>query len=121
MKNKQVRSWWLICLGLTAVIFMGMDCQRKQVITVIGGYGWMAKFMDQKGYVATDGVYSVNTQYNFENTLSIRMRPGCPMRRTIRIPSRLTAASAIPPATQLKASRLQKAMPARIPANHAIR
>ncbi len=69
MKNKQVRSWWLICLCLTAVVFMGMDCQRKQVITVIGGYGWMAKFMDQKGYVATDGVYNVNTQYNFENTV----------------------------------------------------
>jgi hypothetical protein len=69
MKNRLSRSRLLICLALTAMIFMGMDCQKKQVINVIGGYAWMAKFMEQKGYVATDGVYGVNTQYNFENTL----------------------------------------------------
>lgn len=69
MKNKLLRSRLLICLALTAMIFMGMDCRKKQVINVIGGYGWMAKFMDQKGYVATDGVYGVNTQYNFKNTV----------------------------------------------------
>ena len=47
---------------------------KKQVIEVIGGYAWMANFMDQKGYVATDGMYDgrtrrLDTQYNFENTL----------------------------------------------------
>ncbi len=69
MKNKQVQSWPLICLALTAVLFFSTACKKKQVIEVIGGYAWMANFMDQKGYVASDGVYGVNTQYNFENTL----------------------------------------------------
>ena len=37
MKQKRVRAVSLICLAVAATLCMGMSCQRKQVIYVIGG------------------------------------------------------------------------------------
>ena len=47
---------------------MAAGCQ-KQVTYVIGGFGWKANYLDQDGYVATDGVDKVKTQYNLANEL----------------------------------------------------
>lgn len=79
MNTRQATSHVLLCAALAAVVLSGAaGCKKKEVVAVIGGYGWMAKFMDQDGYVATGGVYkkysqgarvAVDTQYNFENTL----------------------------------------------------
>jgi len=78
MKNRRVRSRLIICLALATVVFTGMGCGNNEVISVIGGYGWMANFIDQKGYVATGGAYKkfdqgkfvpIKMQYNFENSI----------------------------------------------------
>jgi len=67
MGRKFVKSGSFIFLLLGAVILMAAGCQ-KQVTHVIGGFGWKAHYMDQDGYVATDGVDNVKTQYNLANT-----------------------------------------------------
>lgn len=67
--GKQYKSWSLICIILSAFVIMGQSCTAKQAIYVLGGYGWMANFMDQKGNIATDGVDGVDTQYNLANSL----------------------------------------------------
>lgn len=36
----------------------------SDITYVIGGYGWKARFMDDKGYIMTDGVDMVSSQYN---------------------------------------------------------
>ena len=66
MISKFPKGWSFICLLLGAVILMAAGCQ-KQVTYVIGGYGWKANYLDLDGYVATDGVNNVNTQYNLAN------------------------------------------------------
>ena len=38
----------------------------EDVLYVIGGYGWMARFVDQNGFVIT-GDITATTQYNLEN------------------------------------------------------
>jgi hypothetical protein len=69
MIRKILKGSSLICLVLAAVILMAAGCQ-KQVTYVIGGFGWKAHYLDQDGYVATDGVDKVNTQYNLANELT---------------------------------------------------
>ena len=64
MGNKYMKGRSFICLLLGAVVLMAPACQRKQVTYVIGGYGWMARFIDQDGNVITDGVDRTKSQYN---------------------------------------------------------
>ncbi|MCX5895679.1 MAG: hypothetical protein NTZ51_07615 [Proteobacteria bacterium] len=66
--GRKYKGWSLICLILGAFVLMGLGCPKK-AIYVIGGYGWGAHFMDKDGYIATDGVNGVNTQYNLANSL----------------------------------------------------
>jgi hypothetical protein len=69
MGNKHMKGSSFICLLLGAVVLMAPGCQRKQAIYVIGGYGWMARFIDQDGNVITDGVDRTKSQYNLANEL----------------------------------------------------
>lgn len=69
MSSSYGKRWFMLFLFLGAFFFMGLSCQPRQVVYVIGGYGWMAQFMDQNGNIATNGVDGVNTQYNLENML----------------------------------------------------
>jgi hypothetical protein len=66
MMSKFAKGWSLLCLLLGACFLMAPGCQ-KQVTYVIGGFGWKANYLDLDGYVATDGVDNVNTQYNLAN------------------------------------------------------
>ena len=56
MKKKYLKGWSLILIVLGAFVLMGNSCLVKQVIYVIGGYGWKARFIDPNGYIITDGV-----------------------------------------------------------------
>ncbi|NNE07272.1 MAG: hypothetical protein HKN20_01795 [Gemmatimonadetes bacterium] len=40
----------------------------NNVTYVIGGYGWKARFMDENGYIITDGWNGVTAQYNLPRT-----------------------------------------------------
>jgi hypothetical protein len=68
MKNNWRMGFPLICLLLAVVALTGQGCQ-KETVYVIGGYGWKALFMDENGFIATDGVDQVKTQYNLANEL----------------------------------------------------
>ena len=60
---------WLRCLGLVLLtcLLSGAVCQRQQVISVVGGFGWSALFVDHDGYVVTDGTSGVKSQYLLAN------------------------------------------------------
>lgn len=68
MKNNCRMGLPLMCLLLAVVVIAGQGCQ-KETVYVIGGYGWKALFMDENGFIATDGVDQVKTQYNLANEL----------------------------------------------------
>ena len=69
MRSKYLKGWSLILIVLGAFVLMGNSCLVKQVIYVIGGYGWKARFIDPNGYIITDGVDGVKAQYNFANEM----------------------------------------------------
>ena len=69
MYKKLLKGWTPVLLIVVSFAVMGQSCPLvpNEAIYVIGGYGWKARFIDQDGYVVTDGVYGVNGQYNLEN------------------------------------------------------
>lgn len=68
--SKRYKIFLFILIVLSCFVFMGQSCEApKEILYVIGGYGWKALFLDADGYIVTDGTGGIKSQYNLSNQL----------------------------------------------------